>query len=490
MELLWEYTFPVIDPGAQVTLQKGSDDLVGVAITDHPDLPPSVRSILIGGRKMRWLPQSIRTIRASFFEVDLSRKQITTSSMIVPTVFIPPLQLFYDQERAIWLGELERPLPLREGLEIYKIHPEEDPQWIQQVVIKGDQVDVGDNRCVAFWKANNELQCLFLVPDVGESDDDQIFWATWSLQTTDVQEKIQQIGYTDAIVAHIMNQGCLLFLYQRLLDGVKTPFSDRTGSGTWQLSCIAYDKMGHLIHREVIPQLTTPIRDLKLPDHDLFESFLLQVAVEQGPLYGPEQQPTCVAVATRREKTSNVSTEEQRNVDAGSKRKEEVEVPTGNVGRLLWMDQQGQTLWAEDGRVGEHVALCCCGETVVGTDLLEGRWRLWHWQPSARTGIQGEIFLPADVIKVTVLAKEPYPGEKETHFWCLEQYDRGLRVVQRENEQENEVMAIWCKDFTLFYDRPGTGFQIERCQGVVLSEGRLVLLGQDQNEKVKLICIQ
>ena len=52
MELLWEYTFPVISLGSHVTLQKGNENLVGVAIADYPDMPPSIPFILIGGRKM------------------------------------------------------------------------------------------------------------------------------------------------------------------------------------------------------------------------------------------------------------------------------------------------------------------------------------------------------------------------------------------------------------------------------------------------------
>ena len=192
MELLWKYTFPVIDPGAQPTLQKGSDNLVGIAITDHPDLPLLARTTLIGGKKMRWLPQSIRTIQISFFEVDVSIKHITVSSMVVPTVFIPPLRLCYDQEQAIWLSELERPLSSYDGLEIYEIHPEEDPQWISRVTIDGKQVDLGDKECVALWKTGQRVHCLFLIPDIGESDDDQVFWATWNLQMTDVQEKFNR----------------------------------------------------------------------------------------------------------------------------------------------------------------------------------------------------------------------------------------------------------------------------------------------------------
>lgn len=493
MESLWEYTFPVISLGSHVTLQKGTDNLVGVAIADYPDMPPSIPFILIGGRKMFSLPPSARTRRTSFFAIDLKRKQAVNSSMFVSHVSSNPFHLIYDQELTIWLSELERQFPDSkgyDGLEIYEIHPEEDPQWIRWVSIDGKQVDLGNKECIALWKTGQRVHCLFRIPDIGESDDDQVFWATWSLQTTDSQEKIQKIGYADAITVHITEQGCLLFLYQRLLDRVETPFSDRTGSGKWQLSCMAYDNTGHLVHQEVIPQLTTHIRDLKLPDHDLFEAFFLQVVVVDGPLYGSEQQSTCVAVAMRKEKTAHLSSEEQESVEAENKRTEGLQELQHQIGRLLWMDQQGYMLAAEDGLFGEQVTLGCCGETVVGTDLREGRWRLWHWVPSAKTEVQVDTYLPTEVVKVTVLAEEPCPNKERAHFWCLEQYVSRLRVVQRESERGNEVMALWCEDFTLLYHWPEIGIQTEKCQGVVLSEGRLVLLGRDQNEKIKLLYIQ
>jgi hypothetical protein len=491
MELLWEYTFPVISLGSHVTLQKGTDNLVGVAIADYPDMPPSIPFILIGARKMFSLPPSARTRRTSFFEMDLKRKQAIISSMHVSHVSSNPFHLIYDQERTIWWSELERQFPGSkgyDGLEIYEIHPEEDPQWIRRVSIDGKQVDLGDKECIALWKTGQRVHCLFRIPDIGESDDDQVFWATWSLQTADSQEKIQQIGYADAITVHITEQGCLLFLYQRLLDRVETPFSDRTGSGKWQLSSMAYDNTGHLVHQEVIPQLTTHIRDLKLPDHDLFEAFFLQVVVGDGPLYGSEQQSTCVAVAMRKEKTAHLSSEEQESVEAENKRTEGLQELQHQIGRLLWIDLQGHILSAEDGRIGEQLTLCCCGNTIIGADLLEGRWRLWHWIPAAGTGIHIGTSFPADVIKISILAEEPRAGENGRSFWCLEQYQQGLRVVQRDCEQRNERTAIWCEGFTLLCD--WTGIRMEKCQGVVLSEGRLVLLGRDQDEKIKLVCIQ
>ena len=288
MELLWEYTFPVISLGSHVTLQKGTDNLVGVAIADYPDMPPSIPFILIGGRKMFSLPPSARTRRTSFFEMDLKKKQAIISSMFVSHVSGNPFHLIYDQERAIWWSELRRQFPGSkgyDGLEIYEIHPEEAPQWIRWVSIDGEQVDLGEKECVALWKTGQKVHCLFRIPDIGESDDDQVFWATWSLQAADIQEKIS----TDRI------HGCNHCSHYRArmpfvplstaFRYVETPFSDRTGSGKWQLSYMAYDNTGHLIHQEVIPQLTTHIRDLKLPDHNLFEAFFLQVVVGDGPLY-------------------------------------------------------------------------------------------------------------------------------------------------------------------------------------------------------------
>ena len=93
----------------------------------------------------------------------------------------------------------ERQFPGSKGydeLEIYEIHPEEDPQWIKWVSIDGKQVDLGDKECVALWKTGQKVHCLFRIPDIGESDDDQVFWATWSLQTADNQEKISEISDT------------------------------------------------------------------------------------------------------------------------------------------------------------------------------------------------------------------------------------------------------------------------------------------------------
>ena len=113
--------------------------------------------------------------------------------MFVSHVSGNPFHLIYDQERAIWWSELERQFPGSkgyDGLEIYEIHPEEAPQWIRWVSIDGEQVDLGEKECVALWKTGQKVHCLFRIPDIGESDDDQVFWATWSLQAADIQEKI------------------------------------------------------------------------------------------------------------------------------------------------------------------------------------------------------------------------------------------------------------------------------------------------------------
>ena len=101
--------------------------------------------------------------------------------------------------------------------------------------------------------------------------------------------------------------------------------------------------------------VNNPFRDLKLPDHDLFEAFFLQVVVGDGPLYGSEQQSTCVAVAMRKEKTVHLSSEEQESVEAENKRTEGLQELQHQIGRLLWIDLQGHILSAEDGRIGEQL---------------------------------------------------------------------------------------------------------------------------------------
>ena len=190
----------------------------------------------------------------------------------------------------------------------------------------------------------------------------------------------------------------------------------------------------------------------------------------------------------RKEKTAPFSSEEQESVEAETKRTEGLQELQHQIGRLLWINLQGHILSAEDGRIGEQLTFCCCGDTMIGADLLEGQWRLWHWIPAAGTGIHIGTSFPADVMKVSILAEGPHAGENGRSFWCLEQYQQGLRVVQRDCEQGNERAAIWCEGFTLLCD--WTGIRMEKCQGVVLSEGRLVLLGRDQDEKIKLVCIQ
>lgn len=478
MELIWEYTFPlpflapVTRPSLSAIyadLQKGADGFIGIGITTYPDRP------------LRNGPRHI-----SFFEIDLARKHVTHCPTTMSFRHLTELQLCYDDEKSTWLCEMAYPVDFNDVLEIYQINPADDPQWVRCVLVEGDEnIGWGGKLSKIIWSTFPKLMCVFGVLDIIDVNDAWLYWATWSWENGWSNKELQEICSYDAVVACVTEQGCLLLLYQRMLDEYLSPSNDRTGSGTWQLSYRAYNNDGHCLHQEVIPQLTTPIRHTEYPESDFWKAFHLSIVIENGPLSGAERQSTSIVSIVQRElaKTlkesgSDTRTDPDRNIGPKA------------IGRLLWIDQQGCLLDSQDGLVGEEVTLCCCGEQVVGAQLLDGEWQLWHWFPGTQTGVRMGAFLPAEIKHVTVMAQEPQINGKNLHFWCIEEYTDGIRVVRRECEQGNEVATFWREGILLLEDTTRARHLTRKCVGTVLSEDRLVLLGIDQDETLKLLCFQ
>lgn len=445
MKLFWEYTFP-LDEGSifRIALQKGMSGLLGVAVAQQAKAS-----------------QPIHTIHLAFFEIDLNKKYVLHSSKTMDSAFTTKLQIIYDKERTRWLLALDRTLYACCVLEVYEIHSEADAQWMKRISIKGERGHwmLGYMRCHALWKTGQRGVCAFnMRMRIGETSRSHLFWTDWTLQNGDWNEDLYRIEKGYVVTTYVREQRCLLFLREQVLD------QHRPLKEMWRLNCIAYEIDEEGWHQEIIPQLTTPIRSKQDSDEDVLQ----EIGVASGPLYGDDQQLTCVLA----EETHTKS-----------------ERPQVITSHLFWLDLQGHVLESLDAPLGRHLTLCCCGEKVIGTDLLEGQWRRWHWVPSAGTGIQVDAYLPGEVTQSIVVAEEPHPDQETSHYWCIEGYELGVRVSQRECEGGNELMVVWCEDFVLLSDWAKTP-TIKNHQLAVASDGCLVLLGVNEDEKLKLVCFQ
>jgi hypothetical protein len=453
MQLLNTYTFSLRPPLRRplcTSLQKGSGGIVAFAIKALTD------SLVHGN--------------VSFFQIEVPTGTVqhsSTSSLLSGR--INNVQLYYDLFEKDWIIAAEG----GESLGVYKVSPTGINQpWEQLRLVESKKVGFGNKTLVAFWQQEQQYPLVFYVTDVGEVSDSRLYWTQWKSNNQGMQSPFHLLGYCDTVVPFLTEEGCLLFLCQRLFQQLFGKTALRRGPGDWSITVAAYRSDGTLMHQTALSEISFPIRNIQLPEEDFFAWLRVSMSVTVGPKAGLDDSQTCVAALMLSDTQSNL---------AGQTSK----------GGLYWIDAQGHVIGQERNLPGEHICLCLCGEEVIGTDLFEGRYRIWRWSPLAGTERQVEAYLSPRVIRATIAAAEDYDSkELSESFWCIEEYLEGVNVSLWASKPIQKLEKIWIEGITLLDEVTASYTRERKPKGIVAYHDILLFLGIDKEQQLKLLHIQ
>lgn len=453
MQAVNAYTFPLQPPLSRplcTSLQAGPEGIFGFAI--------------------KALATGVGHGNISFFQVDVpggTMQHSSTSSLL--SGHVNGLQLYYDPFERCWIMGVEG----GESLGIYKVSPAGRNQpWEKLRLVERREVGFGNKILVALWQEKQQHPLVFYVRDVGEVSDSRLYWTQWKSDTQGRQSPFHPIGYCDSVVPFLSEKGCLLFLCQRLFQQTFAETNLRRGPGDWSITVAAYQSDGMLIHQAPLSEISFPIRNIQLPEEDFFAWLRVSMSVTGGPKIRLDDSQTCVA-ALLLSNTQSDSAEQKYK------------------GGLYWIDAQGHVIGQERNVPGEHVCLCLCGEEIIGTDLFEGRHRIWRWSPLAGTERQIEAYLSPRVIRATVAAGEKYSDKELPElFWCIEEYLEGVNVSLWTSEPVQKQEEVWIEGITLLDEVTASYTQERKLKGIASYHDTLLILGIDKEQHLKLFHVQ
>lgn len=189
---------------------------------------------------------------------------------------------------------------------------------------------------------------------------------------------------------------------------------------TWTIRMSVFDVHGEMIALKDMTPVPYPARWEKLWVADDLEDWLWPtMAAIRGPLYGPEQVPTCVAALQLRD---------QPEKGRGSRIRYAKEPLPEVQGGLFCIDSMGQILAQQEYVLGEYLRMCVCGDSVIGVDFLEERWRLWSWSPGTKNLVEIQMDLQYDAKRVTLVPVESSDQYVTPSFWSIAEHANGIQV--------------------------------------------------------------
>ncbi len=402
-----------------------------------------------------------------FFIMNVSTGQVKQHIYFLP-YGIDEIQLCYSHEDKIWMlvaggkDVLVTKLDLVEENEIVHPHMLSD-------------VGLGDKTIVAVWCEKHVCSIIFAVTDLAEEGPASIYLAQWDMKEA-CYKRVQLIERSDVILAHIFPGSFLLFTcrHEEAPDISAVP-ANNAQEEMWSIAVAAYrDDALRLSSRE-IPDISIPVRNSSLPVEDLFDQIACTMKVAQGPSVSIEGQTCIVAL-------------ELQDVARG------VDFAKTFRGGLFQIDTDSEILQRTKGRVGTNLSICRCGDLVIGTDMLDGKRRLWYWDLGEEEDIEVMTYLSDELKRATLLAYEPRVGELNI-FWSVEEYMRGIRIAQWEigrqqvggRREFKELEAVWYENIALLEAR-SIAYSQQR-EAMVIEDG-VAVLGVNQERKLEMILVR
>jgi hypothetical protein len=387
-----------------------------------------------------------------FLRIDLNIGEVVEYTTIFPYRNLDTLNVRYDALNKVWvvvpnaLIWEEQDLHHRTVLDLYEIPSETHKPWLR--LLRLEEPYNESNYLITFWQDEISSPLVFAEQrgDDGLSDR-RLYWTQWrsSILTKSVERHL--FGKCFFVVPYRFDETLLLFTgeYQRR-------------SGHWRFRIGTYDNHGTRLSSKLVPHVSFPNRHTGYYiASDLWDWLWPTIHIIQGPSFGTERRPTCVAVLLFKEQL-----ELSPAWNKGRLPKIEHGLPPVQGG-LYWIDTHGHILQHESSLLGEQISLCRCGETIVGTDLSEGQRWLWSWSPLDGSERVIKMTLSIDTERVTLISMEQKQKETATSFWCIEEYAQGIRVSLWDAETYREMQYEWLPELGLCDHLSGPGNYREPC---------------------------
>jgi len=163
-------------------------------------------------------------------------------------------------------------------------------------------------------------------------------------------------------------------------------------------------------------------------------------------------------------------------------------------GELICLSQDGQVVQECKEEIVEQVELCLVGDTVVGVDRMQRRWRLWRWEPLAgKEQFSTVQWLDEEVVHAHVVTNHENSDPQGTHFWLVEERPDGLRVKRCNGQTLEETEEpLLLKHYSLPYslERSIGHWDWPVKKGIIGHEDALLLIAADEQNRMVLYRVE
>jgi len=163
-------------------------------------------------------------------------------------------------------------------------------------------------------------------------------------------------------------------------------------------------------------------------------------------------------------------------------------------GELICLSQHGQVVQECKEEIVEQVELCLVGDTVVGVDRIQRRWRLWRWEPLAgREQFSTIQWLDAEVVHAHVVTNHENSDPEGTHFWLVEERPKGLAVSRRDGQtlEETEkplMLTGWSLPYALERSVGEWDWPVKK--GIIGHNDALLLIAANEENRMVLYRVE
>ncbi len=163
-------------------------------------------------------------------------------------------------------------------------------------------------------------------------------------------------------------------------------------------------------------------------------------------------------------------------------------------GELICLCQDGQVVQECKEEIVEQVELCLVGNTVIGVDRIQRRWRLWRWEPLAGKEQFSTIqWLDESVVHAHVVTNHENSDPEGTQFWLVEERPEGLKVSRCDGQTLEEVEEpLLLQHYSLPYslERSIGHWDWPVKKGLIGHEDALLLIAADEENRMVLYRIE
>jgi len=163
-------------------------------------------------------------------------------------------------------------------------------------------------------------------------------------------------------------------------------------------------------------------------------------------------------------------------------------------GALLCLSSTGQVVQECKEEIVEQVELCLVGDTVIGVDRIQRRWRLWCWEPlTGKEQFSTVQWLDESVVHAHVVTNHENSDPQGTQFWLVEERPKGLAVSRRDGQTLEEIeepitLTGWSLPYAL--DRPVGEWDWPVKKGLIGYQDALLLIAADEENQMVLYRVE